>query len=183
MATQEGWEEAYRTGNTSWREKDGDIAEWVGNAGISSGNALDLGCGAGDQSIWLSENGFKVEGLDYSKEALAIAKSQNSAAHFIEWNLENLSEYTFENDFYDIIVIKHVLAYLEDKEKFLEVVKSKLRGVCILAAVLEHDTKPGAVIPKVELEELLNKYFVIQDTAKLLYREGVVAVSYYLKTK
>lgn len=40
------------------------------------GKVLDLGCGAGTQSIYLDKNGFKVTGLDISENAIKIAKQR-----------------------------------------------------------------------------------------------------------
>ena len=45
---------------------------------------LDLGCGTGAETLTLHEQGFDVTGLDYSAEAISIARSRDgSAGEFI----------------------------------------------------------------------------------------------------
>jgi len=43
--------------------------------------ALDIGCGTGDNSIWLAQNGFQVIGTDTSDIALEKAKEKASKAN------------------------------------------------------------------------------------------------------
>jgi SAM-dependent methyltransferase len=42
--------------------------------------AIDIGCGTGDNSIWLAQNGFQVTGTDTSDIALDKAKEKASKA-------------------------------------------------------------------------------------------------------
>ena len=41
---------------------------------INNKNAIDLGCGLGQDSIWLFENGFNVTSCDFSKKATNMFK-------------------------------------------------------------------------------------------------------------
>ena len=52
------------------------------------GTALDLGCGAGADAIWLAREGWRVTGVDISSAALAHAATEAEAAGLadrIEW--------------------------------------------------------------------------------------------------
>ena len=49
-------------------------------AQLTPGTALDAGCGAGAEAIWLAEQGWRVTGADISKAALATAAGQSEAA-------------------------------------------------------------------------------------------------------
>jgi ubiquinone/menaquinone biosynthesis C-methylase UbiE len=51
---------------------------------------LDLGCGPGQFSKWLSEQGFAVEGIDNSPEMLAIARSKVPAVSFRQMDMRQL---------------------------------------------------------------------------------------------
>jgi SAM-dependent methyltransferase len=76
MATWEDsrkWDVQYASGDTPW----GGIPDWVVRA-VEEYNpprmALDLGCGNGEKSIWLAGQGYAVTGIDFSKEAIRLAK-------------------------------------------------------------------------------------------------------------
>src|SRR5438128_10310610 len=43
-------------------------------AGAISGDVLDVGCGTGENALFLGENGFVVLGVDMVKKAIDIAK-------------------------------------------------------------------------------------------------------------
>ncbi|MGA0616285.1 class I SAM-dependent methyltransferase [Paracoccus sp. KR1-242] len=49
-------------------------------AGRAPGRALDLGCGRGDDAIWLAGQGWHVTGADVSETALAAARASAQAA-------------------------------------------------------------------------------------------------------
>jgi SAM-dependent methyltransferase len=48
-------------------------------ANLTPGNALDLACGAGRNSIWLAENGWDVTAVDGSKTAIEILEHRAAA--------------------------------------------------------------------------------------------------------
>jgi len=70
---------------------------------------LDLGCGAGNNSVYLSNLGYNVIGVDLSDKMLAIAKSKKSDAKFIKQDIGNLD---FENNYFDHIIAAYSLCYL-----------------------------------------------------------------------
>lgn len=48
--------------------------------GLQPGTALDLGCGTGQNSIWLAEQGWRVHGLDIAVGAIEQARAAAAAA-------------------------------------------------------------------------------------------------------
>lgn len=55
-------------------------------AGLTTGTALDAGCGTGAEAIWLAERGWRVTGADISATALdAAAKQAESARVDATW--------------------------------------------------------------------------------------------------
>ncbi|MDN6529493.1 MAG: SAM-dependent methyltransferase, partial [Brevibacterium sp.] len=57
-------------------------------SGIEPGTALDAGCGAGAEAIWLAGNGWTGTGADVADTALAYAEGRADAAGVggrIEW--------------------------------------------------------------------------------------------------
>lgn len=62
----------------------------------SNSSILDVGCGSGNYSIFLAKLGFKVTGVDISKEALKIAQSKAAnlkvSVDFLHSDALNLSK-------------------------------------------------------------------------------------------
>ena len=59
------------------------------------GSALDLGCGAGADAIWLAEQGWDVTGLDISAAALeqaAVAARAAGVAGRVTWVRHDLAD-------------------------------------------------------------------------------------------
>lgn len=77
-----GYEERYQTGDTPWDHgmPDFNLTERVKQRPISACKALDIGCGTGDNSIWLAKQGFNATGCDISKTAIGRAKDKASKA-------------------------------------------------------------------------------------------------------
>ncbi len=56
-----------------------DLEELVESGRIPPGRAIDLGCGAGLEAIYLSKNGFDVSGMDFSPTAIKMARKRAEA--------------------------------------------------------------------------------------------------------
>lgn len=82
MTIDDRYRERYRTGDTPWDigRPDFNLVEVVTRTPIASCKALDVGCGTGDNSLWLARNGFEVTGIDTSGIALEKAKEKASEA-------------------------------------------------------------------------------------------------------
>ncbi|MDD5499355.1 MAG: methyltransferase domain-containing protein [Candidatus Nanoarchaeia archaeon] len=78
--------------------------EWAKKA-IAKGKVLDIGCGAGRNSILFAKNGFKVIGIDFSKTAIKLAnilrQEEKSKADFKVQSALNL---TFKENYFDLIM-------------------------------------------------------------------------------
>jgi SAM-dependent methyltransferase len=51
-----------------------------GPDGLTPGRALDIGCGTGDNAIYLARNGWQVTGVDYVDKPLAKARTKAAKA-------------------------------------------------------------------------------------------------------
>ena len=102
--------------------------------------AIDLGCGAGNYAIYLSEKGFDVTGVDFSNTAIKIAeenaKARRVKCKFITADVvDQLSEISGRWDFaYDWGLLHHILP--EHREKYVKNVygilnpKAKYLSLC-----------------------------------------------------
>lgn len=90
------------------------------------GKVLDLGCGAGGNSIFLAEKGFDVTCTDKDKEVISIIKENYPNINAIN---QNILEFSFPKDEYDLILALNVLHFLnfEDIKKILSKMLKSLK--------------------------------------------------------
>jgi tellurite methyltransferase len=85
------WDERYREGNYPRTGPSELLVKTVRD--LPHGNALDLACGAGRNSIFLAQKGWNVTGVDSSAEAIRIARQtaldSQLGAQFICADLED----------------------------------------------------------------------------------------------
>ena len=87
----EFWEDFYRPGQQPWSGRPNQVlvTELADQPRSGRrGTALDLGCGAGADAIWLAQQGWTVTGVDISAAALDHAATEADAAGVadrIEW--------------------------------------------------------------------------------------------------
>ncbi|MGB7911821.1 MAG: methyltransferase domain-containing protein, partial [Desulfobaccales bacterium] len=74
MTAEDHFQKRYESGDTPWDigKPDFNLIQTVSTMAIEPCKALDIGCGTGDNSIWLSQKDFQVTGVDTSE--LAIQK-------------------------------------------------------------------------------------------------------------
>ena len=86
---------------------------------------LDLGCGQGVDSLFLSKNGFSVTAMDSS--AVAINQIKIKKDEFKLDNLElicgDINDFNIEKNKYQVIICRNVLNFL-DKDKALKILNS-----------------------------------------------------------
>ena len=82
MTIEERYRQRYESGDIPWDvgRPDFNLIEVVTKKPVPACRALDIGCGTGDNSIWLARNSFQVTGTDTSGIALKKAKEKASKA-------------------------------------------------------------------------------------------------------
>jgi SAM-dependent methyltransferase len=83
MAEENRFKERYKTGDTPWDigKPDFNLIQIVTTTPIRPCKALEIGCGTGDNSIWLSQQNFQALGVDASEIAIEKAKEKASKAN------------------------------------------------------------------------------------------------------
>jgi len=78
MNEEERFNDRYQTGNIPWDigRPDYNLVNIVIDTPIIPCKALDIGCGTGDSSIWLAQNGFQVTGSDTVELAVKMAQEK-----------------------------------------------------------------------------------------------------------
>jgi SAM-dependent methyltransferase len=83
MTGEERFKKRYESGDTPWDigKPDFNLIQTVTAMAIEPCTALDIGCGTGDNSIWLSQKNFQVIGIDISEIAIQKATEKASKAN------------------------------------------------------------------------------------------------------
>ncbi|WP_128895495.1 class I SAM-dependent methyltransferase [Longirhabdus pacifica] len=140
-STAKDWDESYKNKIHSWNI-DGPSPELVAtiasNPSISrNGTALDLGCGLGNEAMFLAECGLKVYAVDHSEEAIKIAKNNykqtNGDISWICSSIENLPIADNSIDFVNDRGCFHVIS-LKDRKTYVNEVLRVLKpnGIFLL---------------------------------------------------
>ena len=109
---------------------------------VPSGRVLDYGCGAGNNSCFLIEQGYEIYGVDPAQSAIPLIKA-NLQAKGLDINLQerfsNITagsvELPYDDNFFDFILSNQVLYYLPSEEAIRRVCKELSR--CL---------RPGGVV-------------------------------------
>jgi thioredoxin reductase/SAM-dependent methyltransferase len=94
----EFWEGFYAPGQKPWSGRPNHVlvSELTDRpVAVDRGTALDLGCGAGADAIWLAQQGWAVTGVDISTAALEHGAAEADAAGVadrIEWRRHDLGD-------------------------------------------------------------------------------------------
>jgi SAM-dependent methyltransferase len=81
MTVEDRFNEHYKEGSAPWDigKPDFNLIQAVTTTPIAPCKTLEIGCGTGDNAIWLSEQHFTVIGVDISE--IAIEKAREKAAN------------------------------------------------------------------------------------------------------
>src|SRR3989339_547093 len=145
----------------------------VANNKNGVGIALDIGCGAGHGSNYLSNKFKQVYGVDLSPEAIDYAKKS--------WDTTNINflcgsgtEIPFGDNFFDVVTAFEVFEHIEDWPKFLEEISRvvKKEGLVYISTPNKDIYNPHTKKPVNphhffemrigEFKDALNKFFVIK---------------------
>ncbi len=148
------------------------IEKFKSLSGASLAHVVDLGCGTGDTLLRFAAHGIGVTGIDFSAVALQAAKEKLAAsgnrAVFIAADLANLDQVKTTTPTGTLWLCKSVLAFIPDKEKFLQQVRDKmtLGDMLLVMTPVWHDQivyqpedKPGIAIRLEEMEQLMSTVF------------------------
>ena len=80
MSVEDHFREMYKEGTTPWDigKPDFNLIQAVTTLPIHPCKALEIGCGTGDNAIWLAQQGYHVVGVDAAE--IAIEKAEEKAA-------------------------------------------------------------------------------------------------------
>ena len=107
------WSEIYDTNENKTRDLDLFISKEILSQ-IEFKTVLEIGCGTGKNTVWLSEKANNIIAVDFSPEMIQIAenKVKSSSVKFIESDITQ--PWTFINSPVDLVNINLVLEHIEN---------------------------------------------------------------------
>lgn len=109
---------------------------------ITNKTILELGCGTGHWSEWISEQGFDVHGIDVAEKMLEKAESKNIPNSKFE--LMSMTDLKFEDESVDNIIAVTSIEFSIDLDKTFSEIKRVLKpNGYFIAAVLNSKSVIG----------------------------------------
>jgi 2-polyprenyl-3-methyl-5-hydroxy-6-metoxy-1,4-benzoquinol methylase len=134
MTIEERYRERYKSGDIPWDigQPDFNLIEVVTLKPVRGCKVLDIGCGTGDNSIWLAGNHFRVTGTDTSEIALEKAKEKASKANVeCDFMLVDFLESRVEGAPFGFVFDRgcfHSFSSENDRRRFAQNVAAHLEG-------------------------------------------------------
>lgn len=137
---------------------------------VSSGLALDFGCGFGRHSLFLAHKGFTVTAVEQDAEKLeSLNRKASQLDVAIQTEQGDIRSSNLEPEKYDLILSTMVLHFLRNREEVTEVIHTmqnatKLNGVnvvCTYTDKSQPDIRP-CLMNAEELRDLYNGWEVLR---------------------
>ena len=92
-------------------------------------DVLDLGCGTGDHALELAKRGYRVIGLDISREMIRIANIKKELSNVInvEFRVHDIRDFDLGRKFDAIIALYGVISYLVTNKDIVSVLRNVRR--------------------------------------------------------
>ena len=138
---------------------------------------LDIGCGTGALDIYLAKKGANVVAIDYSKDAISLAKT-NLAKETMDVKKKikflniDIKKTNFKNNFFDLVIAIDVFEHLykEELEQIMKIISKSLRKDGLLLVHTEAN--------KIYLD-FTHKYYVYPMASLLIWLNKVFTKKHY----
>jgi 2-polyprenyl-3-methyl-5-hydroxy-6-metoxy-1,4-benzoquinol methylase len=113
------WEDAYKT-VPLWDvgRPQPAFVELVRAGELIKGRVLDVGCGTGENALYLAENGFSVTGVDLSSRAVTVARAKTTEKRLkIDFRAGNVLSLDFKGGLFDNIIDSGLFHTFPDNDR------------------------------------------------------------------
>jgi SAM-dependent methyltransferase len=141
---------------------------------LPHGRALDIGCGAGGNAVWLAGQGWKVTAADISEVAIELGESlARSNAVEVDFVVADATNYKPQGEF-DLITMFYLHLPPDDRAKLLAVASNALADGGTLIFVGHDQSGPPSGASEERLLMLTNPTDVAGELNGLTIEEAVV---------
>lgn len=121
------WSVQYDTNKNRTRDLDEIITRDV-LKNISFGKVLELGCGTGKNTLYLSKNADEVLAVDFSEKMLSIAREKISYQNVRFQKADISKEWNWTSESFGLVTCNLILEHIEDLDFVFEQAFSKLNS-------------------------------------------------------
>ena len=158
-----------------------ELQELVESGRLRPGRAIDLGCGAGRESVYLAQQGFEVTGVDYSSTAIGMAtRAAREAGVEVRFVVDDLTNLRRVQGTFDVLVDYGAINDLKppDRDRYLaNVVPLARPGSRFVLRCFDNR------LPRDEVEERFGKFFDIDVVTAKIEAGFRRTISTYLMTR
>ncbi len=142
------------------------------------GKVLDVGCGTGEHTIYLSALGYDVYGLDFSPRAVEQARA-NAAARNVEVHFQVADALAVGDDTTYDTVIDSALFHIfdaDDRARYVRSLHRACRPGALVHVLALSDTGPGfgPQVSDATIREAFSQRWVLEDLRRARYRGAIV---------
>jgi SAM-dependent methyltransferase len=113
------WEDAYKT-TPPWDvgRPQPALVELVRAGELNGGSALDVGCGTGENALYLAGNGFSVTGVDLTSLAIAAARAKAKERKLkVDFRIGNALSLDFKDGVFENVIDSGLFHTFPDNER------------------------------------------------------------------
>jgi SAM-dependent methyltransferase len=113
------WEDAYKT-VPPWDvgRPQPAFVELVRAGELGKDKVLDVGCGTGENALYLASNGFSVIGVDLSNRAIAAARAKAAERRLkVDFQIGNALSLDFKNGVFDNVIDSGLFHTFPDNDR------------------------------------------------------------------
>lgn len=153
------------------------LVELIETGEMKKGRVLDVGCGTGENTIFLAQNGFSAVGVDVAKKALEMAKVKAAQRKVrVDFRVGNALSLGFPRSYFDLVIDSGLFHTFtdEDRPRFVAEIARVLRDDGSYFMICFSDKEPAnwggpRRVTKMEIERAFSPSFKINYVRDALF--------------